>query len=412
MDTRVAIIGGGAAGMMAAVTLKEGGADVIVLEHNEKLGKKLYITGKGRCNLTNDCALDVLFENIVHGGKFLRSALSGFTPQDTMAFFEGLGLKLKVERGNRVFPASDKASDVIKALTRRMDRLGVDVRLNTDVKEISRESDEFIIETSRGKVHSEYVVIATGGAGYPSTGSTGDGYAFAGSVGHRIVPPMPALTSLHVKQNVAALKGISLRNVRLTAYSDGREVASDFGEMSFTDRGVSGPIALTISSYVARAKAVRLALDLKPALDEKTLDARLVREFSSRSGEDIKHVMRALLPEGMNGYVLYRAGVDPTKKVSVITKEERIAIISSLKSLSFDMSGCAPFSEAVITSGGVDLKEVSPCGESKLCKGLYFAGEVLDVDALTGGFNLQIAWATAVNTARNILKRYTDHINE
>ncbi len=405
MSARVAVIGGGAAGMAAAIALAEGGADVTLFEHNEKLGKKLYITGKGRCNLSNDCEAEDVLANVVHGDKFLRSAIYGFTPKDAMAFFEGLGLKIKVERGGRVFPVSDKSSDVIKALASRIDSLGVDVRLRAQVSDIRREGEEFVVDASIGKEKFDFVVIATGGASYPSTGSTGDGYKFAERFGHAIVRPTPALTALKVKQNVSGLKGLSLKNVRLTAFCGGRELKSDFGEMMFTDCALTGPIALTLSSYVTRERGVTLSLDLKPALDEKTLDNRLLREFDSRKNQDIKNVMRALLPERLNVYALERAGVDASQKVNALQREERARIVATLKDMRFDVTGTAPFTEAVITSGGVALKDVKPDGESKLQAGLYFAGEVLDVDALTGGFNLQIAWATAINAARSILKK-------
>ena len=403
---RVCVIGAGAAGMTASVFLAREGADVILVEKNEKFGKKLYITGKGRCNLTNDCELADLFQNVVRGEKFLRSSLYGFTPQNTMSFFEDLGLKLVVERGNRVFPFSQKSSDVIKALQIEIENLGVDVKLGTEVKQIKKTDDGFCVVTAWENIKCDKVVVATGGMSYPSTGSTGDGYAFAKSFGLKIVEPRQALAPIIVKQNVSALQGISLKNVNLCANDEnGTEIASEFGEMLFTNRGLSGPIALTISSYINRKQNVVLFLDLKPALDENTLDRRVLRDFDERKNQDIKNVTRALLPERLNAYVLKCAGIAESKKVNEITKEERAKLVKTIKNLRFDVQSLAPFTEAIVTSGGVDLKCLKPTCESKDVEGLYFVGETIDVDALTGGFNLQLAFATAVCAARDIIKK-------
>ncbi len=403
---RVCVIGAGAAGMTASVFLAREGADVVLVEKNEKFGKKLYITGKGRCNLTNDCELADLFQNIVRGEKFLRSSLYGFTPQNTMSFFEDLGLKLVVERGNRVFPFSQKSSDVIKALQIEIENLGVDVKLGAEVKQIKKTSGGFCVVTAWENILCDKVVVATGGMSYPSTGSTGDGYAFAKSFGLKIVEPRQALVPVIVKQNVSALQGISLKNVNLCATDEnGDEIASEFGEMLFTNRGLSGPIALTISSYINRKQNVVLSLDLKPALDENTLDRRVLRDFDERKNQDIKNVTRALLPERLNAYVLKCAGIAESKKVNEITKEERAKLVKTIKNLRFDVQSLAPFTEAIVTSGGVDLKCLKPTCESKDVDGLYFVGETIDVDALTGGFNLQLAFATAVCAARDIIKK-------
>lgn len=402
---RVCVIGAGASGMMASIVLARGGADVALVEKNEKFGKKLYITGKGRCNLTNDCELDDMFANVVHGERFLRSSLYGFTPQDTMAFFEDSGLKLVVERGNRVFPFSQKSSDVIKTLQIEIANLKVKTYLGTEVKEIRKNADGFKVVTPWESLECDKVVVATGGMSYPSTGSTGDGYAFARAFGLKIVEPRQALVPIIVKQNVSALQGISLKNVNLCAIDEnGKEIASEFGEMLFTNRGLSGPIALTISSYINRKQNVRLSLDLKPALDENTLDKRILRDFDERKNQDIKNVTRALLPERLNAYVLKCANIAESKKVNEITKQERAKLVETIKNLRFDVSALAPFSEAIVTAGGVDLKGLKPTCECKDVEGLYFVGETIDVDALTGGFNLQLAFATAVCAARDILK--------
>lgn len=391
--------------MMASIVLARGGADVALVEKNEKFGKKLYITGKGRCNLTNDCELDDMFANVVHGERFLRSSLYGFTPQDTMAFFEDSGLKLVVERGNRVFPFSQRSSDVIKTLQIEIANLKVKTYLGTEVKEIKKNADGFKVVTPWESLECDKVVVATGGMSYPSTGSTGDGYAFARAFGLKIVEPRQALVPIIVKQNVSALQGISLKNVNLCAIDEnGKEIASEFGEMLFTNRGLSGPIALTISSYINRKQNVRLSLDLKPALDENTLDKRILRDFDERKNQDIKNVTRALLPERLNAYVLKCANIAESKKVNEITKQERAKLVETIKNLRFDMSSLAPFSEAIVTAGGVDLKGLKPTCECKDVEGLYFVGETIDVDALTGGFNLQLAFATAVCAARDILK--------
>lgn len=402
---RVCVIGAGASGMMASIVLARGGVEVALVEKNEKFGKKLYITGKGRCNLTNDCELDDMFANVVHGEKFLRSSLYGFTPQDTMAFFEDSGLKLVVERGNRVFPFSQKSSDVIKTLQIEIANLKVKTYLGTEVKGIRKNADGFKVVTPWESLECDKVVVATGGMSYPSTGSTGDGYAFARAFGLKIVEPRQALVPIIVKQNVSALQGISLKNVNLCAIDEnGKEIASEFGEMLFTNRGLSGPIALTISSYINRKQNVRLSLDLKPALDENTLDKRILRDFDERKNQDIKNVTRALLPERLNAYVLKCANIAESKKVNEITKQERAKLVETIKNLRFDVSSLAPFSEAIVTAGGVDLKCLKPTCECKDVEGLYFVGETIDVDALTGGFNLQLAFATAVCAARDILK--------
>ncbi|MCM1305704.1 MAG: NAD(P)/FAD-dependent oxidoreductase [Bacteroides sp.] len=405
----VCVIGGGAAGCMTAIMLARQGISVTLVEKNEKIGKKLYLTGKGRCNLTNDCDFDVLFEHIVHGEKYLRSALYSFSPRDTMSFFESAGLSLSVERGNRVFPESQKSSDVIKTLVNELKKAGVNLKLNCAALNIEATDDGFKVSTdlrSLDAVVFDKVVVATGGVSYPSTGSTGDGYGFAKAFGHTIVEPKQALAPILVAENVSSLQGISLKNVRLDAIDcNGKVVAGKFGELMFTGRGLSGPVALTLSSYVNRMSGVTLSLDLKPSLDDRQLEARILRDFDERKNQDIKNVTRALLPERLNTYVLKRADIAENKKVNAITKDERSRLAHTVKNLTFKMTGLAPFGEAVVTSGGVALKSLYPSGESRLRSGLYFVGETVDVDALTGGFNLQIAFATAVACARDIIKK-------
>lgn len=402
----ICVIGGGASGMMCAVHLAKGGQNVILLEKNEKLGKKLYITGKGRCNLTNDCEMDEFFKNIIHGEKFLKSAVYSFKPQDTMEFFEKAGLNLKVERGNRVFPMSDKSSDVIKTLEKELKHCGVQVYLNKEVLSIEKSNSIYTIKTSNYVYESDAVVIATGGISYPSTGSTGDGYRFAADFGMNIINPVQGLVAVNVAQNVAALQGISLKNVQLTAFDQNdKVVCSEFGEMLFTNRGISGPIALSVSSMINRFSRVKLSIDLKPALDEKTLEARILRDFDERKNQDLKNVTRALLPEKLNLYVLKEANLQENKKVNSVTKEERIRLVKTIKNLTFDVTTLAPFAEAIITSGGIDLKELKPSCESRNTGNLYFIGETIDIDAMTGGFNLQLAFSTAVAAANSILKK-------
>ncbi len=406
---RVAVIGAGAAGSIAAITLARGGKSVCLFDKNDKVGKKLYITGKGRCNVTNDCEIEEFMNNVVHGNKFLRSALYGFKPSDTIEFFENLGVTLVTERGNRVFPLSGKSSDIIRALTAEIKRSGVDLFAECDVKSVSPANEGYKVSYRHGdkpfEEEFDMVIVATGGITYPSTGSTGDGYSFAKDLGHSINKPVAALSSIVTAESVKELEGISLKNVSLTALDEkGGIIRSEFGEMLFTNNGLSGPIALSISSYINRISGVTLVLDLKPALDEEKLSNRIMRDFEERQNQDIKNVSRALLPDRLNMYVLKAAKIDENKKVNSVTKEERRRLCDTLKNLTFKVKSLSGIEQAVITSGGISTKELTPYGESKLHKGLYFVGETVDVDALTGGFNLQIAFATGVAAARDILK--------
>lgn len=401
------IIGAGAAGCLCAVLCARGGERVTLLEKNEKTGKKLFITGKGRCNVTADYPPDEFLSGVVHGEKFLRSAIYSFTPENTKEFFRDLGVELVTERGNRVFPASGKSSDITRAFDRALKAAGVDVKLDSEVKSVKFENRVFKVLTADGKEYTaDNVVVATGGKSYPATGSTGDGYEIAKSFGHTVVKPVPSLASLFTEESVRELCGISLKNVTLSAViADGKRLDGKFGEMLFTDRGLSGPVALTLSTELNRVSGAVLHLDLKPALSHEKLEARILRDFEERKNGDLKNVTRALLPERLNLYVLKRAGLQPDKKVNSVTKEERKRLADTVKDLTLRLKSIAPFEEAVVTSGGVSLKELTPKCESRLQKGLYFVGEVTDCDAVTGGYNLQIAFSTAAAAAKDILSR-------
>ena len=397
---RVVVIGGGAAGLMAAYAAGSRGAQVTLLERNEKLGKKIYITGKGRCNLTNDCPPDEFLENVVRGEKFLTGALWSFSPEDMMSLCERFSLPVKVERGNRVFPVSDHASDVTKMLERACLSVGVTIKLQEYVKEIGvLHSTMRDIITQNGVYPCEAVVVATGGLSYPSTGSTGDGLRFAKSLGHKIAPCVPSLVGLNCKGDFSALQGVSLKNVCLFAMRGGKVIFSEQGEMLFTHYGISGPLVLSLSARINRLPFAELScfIDFKPALDRETLDRRLVRDLSERKNEQMKNVVRGLLPSALCLPVLKEAGIDPFKQANAVTREERGRLLDSLKKFPVVLTSLRGFEEAVVTSGGVELKDVSSkTMESKIAPGVFFAGEVLDVDAYTGGFNLQIAFSTGM----------------
>ena len=398
----VAVIGGGAAGLMAAVYAARMGATVTVFEKNERCGRKLGITGKGRCNVTNHCTREAFFENVTGDARFLYSAWSRFDSAATEAFFEELGVPLKVERGNRVFPVSDKARDVVDALVRAARNEGVKIQ-NAYVKDLEIDEGRVCGVRVEEKLYPfDAVLVATGGASYPLTGSTGDGYRFARAAGHSIVPPTPSLVPLvEDGRFCASVQGLSLRNVRLTAkdLKTGKIVFEEFGEMLFTHYGVTGPLVLSASAHLAPMERGRyeLSVDLKPALDEKTLDARLLSDFAKYSNKDFQNALVDLLPQKLIEPLVARSGIDGRKKVHTVTKEERKALLQLLKGLTIRVGGTRPIAEAIITKGGVALSEVMPrTMASKKCRGLYFAGEVLDLDAYTGGFNLQIAFSTAV----------------
>ena len=402
----VIVIGGGAAGMMAAITAVSQGHNVTLFEKNEKLGKKLFITGKGRCNFTNAGDAEDIFNSVVTNKKFLYSAFNGFSNYDTMGFFGELGLDFKVERGNRVFPSSDHSSDVIGALSRRMKQLGVKVELNTQVDEVIANNGEFsavkVTDAYNKKrtVSADKLIIATGGNSYQSTGSTGDGYRFAKSLGHEVTPILPALVPFIVKEEWERdLQGLSLKNVNVTIYDDKKIVYSDFGEMLFTHFGVSGPTVLSASSYAAKIiknRHLKLVIDLKPALDEQQLDERILRDFEEFKNKSFKNSLDKLLPKKLIPVIVELSKIEPDKKIHDITKQERMTLVKLIKNLTLTLTGLRGFNEAIITQGGVSVKQINPTTmESKLVKNVYFVGEVIDVDAVTGGFNLQIAWSTA-----------------
>ncbi len=403
---KVIIVGGGAAGMIAAIFAAKNGNDVLLLEKNEKLGKKIYITGKGRCNLTNDVSAREFFDFVVNNPKFLYGAINAFPPQAVKDFFEENGLRLKTERGNRVFPASDKASDVTKTLEKVMRETGISVRLDTEVKAIiTKDGKVTAVKTDKGTEYCDSVVVCTGGMSYPLTGSTGDGYVFAKAAGHTIVKPRASLVGIELKDNdIYDLQGLSLKNVSIKAVFDGKTVYEDFGEMLFTHYGISGPIVLSCSCLLNELdlKKVKLVLDLKPALDEKTLDNRLIREIDSAKGKEIKTVARSLAPSSLVPFILKRAKIHPDKKCGELTREERRKLVSVFKNVELWPRELRPLSEAIITAGGVNVKEINPkTMESKIITGLFFAGEVLDVDCFTGGFNLQTAFATGFIAGKN-----------
>lgn len=398
---KIAVVGGGAAGMMAAIFAARNGNRVELFEKNEKLGKKIYITGKGRCNLTNCCDMEELLDAVVTNKKFLYSSFYGFTNEETMEFFREIGLRMKEERGNRVFPQSDHASDVIRVLSEEMRHLGVDVFLNTSVRTIGTKEGKFsYLQLDDGtRVEADACIIATGGNSYQTTGSDGDGYRFASSLGHTVTPIRPALVPMETKENfVKELQGLALRNTEIAIYDGKKELYRDFGEMLFTHYGVSGPVILSASSFVGKKleeRSLRLKIDLKPALTEEQLDARILRDFEENKNKQFKNSLGKLLPAKLIPVMVELSGIHPDKKVNEITREERKILITLLKGMELTLSGLRGFNEAIITQGGVSVKEINPATmESKLVKGVYFAGEVLDLDAVTGGFNLQIAWST------------------
>ena len=406
---KVLVIGGGAAGMFAAISAAEEGHEVHLFEKNEKCGKKLYITGKGRCNLTNACEMEDLFNNVCSNSKFLYSSFYGFTNQDAIAFFEENGTKTKVERGERVFPLSDHSSDVIGALTRRMRALGVQVHLNIEAKEILTEEGRVtgLLFSDGTKETGDAVILATGGLSYPSTGSTGDGYRFAEKLGHKITDLSPALVPMNVKEeDCRRLQGLSLKNVRVFLSAGKKCFYEDFGEMMFTHFGVTGPLILSASSQVPkkfRGQELTLSIDLKPALSPEQLDDRLLRDFSKEKNKQFKNVLGGLFPSKLIPVMVERSGIEPEKQVNAIEKTERLQFVEKIKNFRLTVTGFRDYNEAIITRGGVCVKEVNPSTmESKLVSGLFFAGEILDLDALTGGFNLQIAWSTAYAAGKGI----------
>ena len=400
------VIGGGAAGMMCSAVAAERGLDVILLEPNKILGRKLRITGKGRCNVTNNCDIREFLNNIPGDGRFLYSALNRLSPRDTMELFESLGLHLKTERGNRVFPVSDNANDVAGTLQRYMNRAGVRI-VHTSAKHIITEVDTVTgVETCDGVIECRAAVICTGGLSYPLTGSRGAGYKMAQELGHTVTPTRPSLVPLESDDDYCAeMQGFSLKNVTLSAYEDDKLIYKELGEMLFTHFGVSGPLVLSASSHMRRFGEAKyeLRIDLKPGLDEKKLDARLLRDFEKYANRDFANSLGDLAGKAMIPVLVRLSGIPAETKVNSITREQRHELLRLLKSFPVSVSGPRPIDEAIVTSGGVSTKEINPrTMQSKLVGGLYFAGEVMDLDAYTGGFNLQIAWSTAYVAANSI----------
>ena len=398
MSKQIVVVGGGAAGMMAAICAAEQGASVTLLEPNERLGKKLNITGKGRCNVTNNADLETLLANTPKNGKFLYSAFSRFDGRDTMAFFEKLGVPLKTERGNRVFPVSDRAFDISGALERRLKALRVTMVRDRAVHLEIEEGTVCGVLGERREYPAQAVILATGGVSYPATGSTGEGHRMAAEAGHTVTPLRGSLVPLREQGNLCArMQGLSLRNVSLTVFENDKKIYTDFGEMLFTHFGVSGPLVLSASAHMRRfeKKKYRLEIDLKPALDEQQLDKRLLSDFTKYANSDFCNALGDLLPQKLIPVVVGLTEIPPHQKVHDLTKEQRRELLRLLKHFPIAIAGPCPVTDAIITSGGVKVGEINPATmESKLVKGLYFSGEVIDVDAYTGGFNLQIAWAT------------------
>lgn len=391
------VVGGGAAGMLAAGAAAEAGAKVILLEKNDRLGKKLAITGKGRCNVTNHCSPDEVLKNIPRNGRFLYSALNAFPPEQTMAFFEGLGCSLKTERGNRVFPESDQSASVIQALRKYLREQHVEVR-QARVQAVLTE-DGFVtgVQTEAGVVRGSRVILCTGGRSYPLTGSTGDGYQMAEKLGHTIVPTRGSLVPLEEDGDwCTKMQGLSLKNVAVRLQNEkGKTVYEDFGELLFTHFGLSGPTILSASAHRKEGEQYKIVLDLKPALDEQKLDLRMLRDLEQYPNRSIAHVLEALFPKSMVPVMLERSGIDPSTQANSVTRQQRRTLLELTKRFPIQIRGPRPVEEAIVTAGGVRVKEVDPkTMESKLVHGLYFAGELLDLDAYTGGFNLQIAWST------------------
>ncbi len=409
--SKVIVVGGGAAGMMAAIAAAQNGHQVELLEKNEKLGKKLFITGKGRCNLTNAGDMDTLFASVVENPRFLYSAFYGFSNEQTMAFFEERGLKLKTERGDRVFPYSDHSSDVIRVLSGELERLGVSVLLHSEVKEVCAKDGRFLevlLQNGRA-IPGDACIVATGGRSYPSTGSTGDGYRFARTLGHPVTECIPSLVPLEVKEWYAKeLQGLSLRNVNVCVLDGKKKLYEEFGEMLFTHFGVSGPVILSASSIIGkslRKKELTLKIDLKPALSAEQMDQRILREFEKNRNKQFKNAAESLFPAKLRPVMLELSQIPPEKKVHEISRAERRHFAGLIKDFRMTLTGLRGFSEAIITKGGVSVKAVDPkTMESRRVKGLYFAGEILDLDALTGGFNLQIAWSTGYMAGSSIEK--------
>ena len=398
--SKVIVVGGGAAGMMACHAAAMCGHQVTLLEKNEKLGKKIYITGKGRCNLTNASDMEVLFANVMSNRKFLYSAFYTFDNNQVIDLFEMNGMATKTERGNRVFPVSDHSSDVISTMAKVLKNDNVEVKLNITVQSlIIKENKACGVIVNGKEISADNVILCTGGLSYPSTGSTGDGYEFAKKAGHRIVDCTPSLVPFNIREEwVKDLQGLSLKNSAITIYDEKKKLYSDFGEMLFTHFGVSGPMILSASGNIKAgefAKPLKLVIDLKPAMTEEQLDKRILRDFDENKNKQFRNSVSKLLPSKLIPIIIVLSGIDPDKKVNEISKEERSHFVHLLKNLTMTINGLRGWNEAIITKGGINVKDVNPSTmESKLVSNLFFAGEVLDLDAMTGGYNLQIAWST------------------
>ncbi len=403
---QIIVIGGGAAGLIAAYAAGKKGNAVLLIEKNEKLGKKIYITGKGRCNVTNDCLPDEFLQNVVRGSKFLTGAIYSFPPARMMELLEEYGLPLKTERGNRVYPVSEHASDVTKTLEIACRSVGVQFKFREKVLQLQHTNGTISsVITEANEYPCDAVIVCTGGLSYPSTGSTGDGYRFAKDAGHSIIPCIPSLVGLNCKGNWTEIQGISLKNVVLSAQMGEKLLSSRMGELLTTHFGISGPLVLSLSAEINRLpmQNIRLYLDFKPALDEGKLEERILRDLGERKNEQMKNVMRGLLPAKLCIPVLRAVGITPEKQANALTKEERIKLTKTLKAFPIQPTSLRGYEEAVVTSGGVDGKEINPkTMESKKIKGLFFAGEVLDIDAYTGGFNLQLAFSSGFSAGNNI----------
>lgn len=409
--SKVIIIGAGAAGIMAAVSATLNGHTVSIYEKNDRIGRKLYITGKGRCNITNAADMKTIMENVVNNSKFLYSAFKQFDNQDVVEMLENAGCPTKVERGNRVFPVSDKSSDVIKAFQKILSELSVEVNLKAEVNSLIIEDSICKgIKLADKSIYADAVIVATGGRSYPGTGSTGDGYRFAKKSGHKVGKLYPSLVpfTLEEKEEIKQLQGLSLKNVAVEIYDGDKNIYKDFGEMLFTHFGISGPTLISASSYAVERiiddkKKLRIVIDLKPALDNEKLDARLLRDFESAKNKQLKNVLPKLLPLKLIPEVLRQADLKEDIKICNITRKERLKLLYVLKNLSYTIDGVRGFEEAIITKGGVDVSDINPkTMESRLITSLYFVGEVLDIDALTGGYNLQVAWSTGYVAGGNI----------
>lgn len=394
---KVIVVGGGAAGMMAAVFSAKAGAKTVLFEKNDRLGKKLLITGKGRCNVTNDCTGDEVMKNTPRNGKFLYSCLNAFPPDKAREFFESFGCQLKTERGNRVFPQSDRSADVLAALRKAMEQAGVEVRKEKVLEILSQDGAVTGVRTDSGITYGRRVIVCTGGCSYPLTGSTGDGYDMARKLGHTVTPVRGSLVPLEEQGDwCSKMQGLSLRNVDVRLVNEkGKTAYQDFGELLFTHFGVSGPTVLSASAHMKPQQRYRLCIDLKPALDEQKLDQRFLRDFEQYQNRDLENALKDMYPKTMIPVMIERAELDPGTKANSVTKQERRRLLELTKCFTVEIAGPRPVEEAIVTAGGIQVKEIDPkTMESKLVKGLYFAGEVMDVDAYTGGFNLQIAWAT------------------